>query len=109
LSSLISWQRRARRAIARADDPAVALTLARFYVLAAIGRVRKLRSPVRAMGMTLHFVDFEALLVVFEEMFARQPYAVDDLPARPLIVDCGANVGMSILYFKRRYPDAEIV
>jgi FkbM family methyltransferase len=28
---------------------------------------------------------------------------------RPIIVDCGSNIGMSILFFKRLYPKARII
>jgi predicted O-methyltransferase YrrM len=36
-------------------------------------------------------------------------YRFNSLITKPLILDCGANVGVSVLYFKRLYPDAEII
>jgi FkbM family methyltransferase len=58
--------------------------------------------------MRLHFGDFETFLRLFEEVFVVQPYDVD-LPTDASIVDAGANIGLTLLYFKRRYPDAEVI
>lgn len=35
--------------------------------------------------------------------------AIVDSGKRPLIVDCGANIGASVLWFSARYPEAHIV
>ena len=35
--------------------------------------------------------------------------AITGRGARPLIVDCGANIGASAVWFRRRYPQARIV
>jgi FkbM family methyltransferase len=55
--------------------------------------------------MRLHFGDVPSFVWLFEEIIVRQPYAVD-LPAAPQIIDCGANIGLSVVYFKQRFPDA---
>ena len=51
-------------------------------------------------------------LAVFYEVFAERAYEVDeqDLPSQSvhLIVDCGAHIGFSALYFASRYPNARI-
>ena len=45
----------------------------------------------------------------FNQVFLDLDYDFD-LPFKPsFIVDCGANVGLSSLFFHRKYPDAEIV
>ncbi|SDK15230.1 methyltransferase, FkbM family [Catalinimonas alkaloidigena] len=44
----------------------------------------------------------------FKEIFADQSYRFRTSVARPVIVDCGANIGMSCLYFKQLYPQAQI-
>ena len=47
-------------------------------------------------------------VAAFEHVFIDEEYGFA-LPKRPLvIVDVGANIGMSAVYFSRRYPDAKI-
>jgi FkbM family methyltransferase len=45
---------------------------------------------------------------LYEEIFREGCYADMALPDRPLVLDVGANIGMFVLYVKRRYPDAEV-
>lgn len=43
------------------------------------------------------------------EIFIDNIYKFDTPNKAPYIIDCGANMGLSIIYFKRLYPDAKIV
>jgi hypothetical protein len=45
---------------------------------------------------------------MFGELFLSQVYAVHKLPDRPYIIDCGGNIGLSVIWFKQRYPQARI-
>lgn len=45
----------------------------------------------------------------YEEIFEREIYRFLSSTSSPLIVDCGANIGMSVLYFKAIYPHAKIM
>ena len=44
----------------------------------------------------------------FQEIFEDEFYKFNGKNAQPVIYDCGANVGMSVLYFKELYPNARI-
>jgi len=44
-----------------------------------------------------------------EEIFRQQLYSFDPGRSRPVIVDCGANVGLSVIFFANRFPQAEIL
>jgi FkbM family methyltransferase len=55
---------------------------------------------------------------VFTDIFVRSCYGLDEFPQTTramsgsgelLIIDCGANIGCSTLWFSQRYPDATIV
>lgn len=47
---------------------------------------------------------------VFKHIYALREYAyLDDLKDPGLIIDCGANVGMSTAYFLSRFPQARVV
>jgi FkbM family methyltransferase len=43
------------------------------------------------------------------DIFIRQDYFFPYFASAPRIIDCGANVGFSLAYFKFCYPDAKII
>jgi FkbM family methyltransferase len=45
---------------------------------------------------------------LFREIFVRNEYAFQAAGDRPVIFDCGANIGMATLFFKWLYPGCEI-
>jgi FkbM family methyltransferase len=44
-----------------------------------------------------------------KEIYLDQSYLFRAQRDNPLIIDCGSNYGVSILWFKKNYPDAKIV
>jgi FkbM family methyltransferase len=48
-------------------------------------------------------------LRVIREMFVLEEYKLPDDFRPSTIVDLGSNVGISVLYFKARYPDARVI
>lgn len=74
--------------------------------------VALLKLPIRQetiFGFTVKFFDYSAFLFLFEEIFICKQYDFKAISHRPVILDCGSNIGMSILYFKTLYPDCVIV
>jgi FkbM family methyltransferase len=59
-------------------------------------------------GRPFYFYNPEELLHAFEEIFIGQVYK-QQLQNQPYIFDCGANIGLSVIYMKHFYPKAEIV
>lgn len=45
---------------------------------------------------------------LYDEIFVQKIYDFQIDNKKPLIIDCGANVGASIIFFKAKYPDAVI-
>ena len=67
------------------------------------------RRPLRVLGYTLSYSDVTSLRWIFGEVFINRDYAAPaDLDVRH-IVDAGANVGIATVFFKERYPGAEII
>ncbi|PIU20794.1 MAG: hypothetical protein COT18_00435 [Elusimicrobia bacterium CG08_land_8_20_14_0_20_59_10] len=62
-----------------------------------------------AAGFRVKYCTVESFLYLFREIFLRQVYWFDAGNPAPVIVDCGANIGMASLYFKAVYPGAEIL
>jgi FkbM family methyltransferase len=95
----------------RGRQGALLATYLRLRLLFAVANsVPGLRfETARLFGYSVNFSHPERLFVPFDEIFVRQVYRFASDAERPLILDCGANIGLATLYFKRLYPDAEIV
>lgn len=46
--------------------------------------------------------------VTFEELFKKGIYTFTTSNPNPVIIDCGANMGLSLLFFSVNYPSAKI-
>ncbi|PKH67671.1 FkbM family methyltransferase [Flavobacterium sp. ALD4] len=45
----------------------------------------------------------------YKEIFEKCIYNFKINNSSPIIIDCGANMGLSVLYFSKKYPNAEII
>jgi FkbM family methyltransferase len=59
-------------------------------------------------GYDLLIPDVLSFLHSWKEIFVEEIYACE-LPDHPRILDLGANIGLSVLFHKRRHPNAQIV
>lgn len=57
----------------------------------------------------IHFQNGPELLHSLREIFVDEIYKIQFDKPDPYIIDCGANIGLSILYQLYRYPQAKIV
>jgi FkbM family methyltransferase len=48
------------------------------------------------------------LIKTYEELFLDEIYRFQTNNEKPVIIDCGANIGLSSLYFKSIYPNATL-
>lgn len=63
----------------------------------------------RGFGFTIYAPDPQLVLQLVLEIFADGIYYFESDKAAPRIIDGGANIGISVLYFKYLYPEAHIV
>ena len=87
--------------------PAIA-AFVRFWLLLTLCRM--LKRPLRSfslLGTELHFSDPDAFLFLLMEIFINESY-IGSLAAPATILDCGSNIGMSILFFKSLWANARI-
>jgi FkbM family methyltransferase len=47
--------------------------------------------------------------ILYKDVFAERIYHFQSERPDPVILDCGTNIGMSVLYFKQVYPAARII
>ncbi len=60
-------------------------------------------------GYQVKYYDRELFHYLVNEIFTQKTYFFESPTDAPLILDCGNNIGMSILYFKSIYPKATII
>jgi FkbM family methyltransferase len=60
-------------------------------------------------GLVVEYRNRAELQLLIDAIFTRDEYRPGTLPASPRIIDCGAHIGLSVMYFKWRYPNARIV
>lgn len=63
---------------------------------------------VDILGHPMRGFSPRTLAYLFNEVFLTDEYRFPSAVPDPVIVDCGANVGFSVLYFKRLFPAARI-
>lgn len=61
------------------------------------------------MSFSVLFFDYIQLITLFEEIFVFEVYKFSATSDRPFIIDCGSNIGLSVLYFKALYPASRIM
>ena len=61
------------------------------------------------LGKKLYIHDIASFNLCNKELFQLEMYKFKASRPNPCIIDCGANLGMSIIYFKQLYPNASII
>lgn len=61
------------------------------------------------MGFHVSGFNRGTLKNLYRETFVRQHYYFESKSETPVIMDCGANIGMASLYFKWLYPKSRVI
>jgi FkbM family methyltransferase len=61
------------------------------------------------LGPELRLVDPATVGVQYRAIVEREEYRFEAETATPVILDCGANIGLATIYWKRLYPAATII
>ena len=74
-------------------------------------RLSRSRVPgkTKVLDYTVSYPSSNNLLFLFRQLFIERLYTLASSTASPLVVDCGSNIGMSILACKTAYPDCRII
>src|SRR3954453_10373633 len=67
--------------------------------------------PIRTAhvaGFTVQYLHDEEYRHLVNDIFTHEEYRFDSRARRPRVLDCGAHIGLSVLYVKRRFPAARI-
>lgn len=72
-------------------------------------RTKHLPNPIEMFGCKINFLGSLPFRDLVKEIFLEPSYFFRADTESPLIFDCGSNIGMSVLFFKKLYPKARIV
>ncbi|MEM9830575.1 MAG: FkbM family methyltransferase [Bacteroidota bacterium] len=61
------------------------------------------------LGKEITIPDAASFLFMKKEIFEQEIYKFHSSNNFPLILDCGANIGLSIIYFKKLFPNARVI
>ncbi len=79
------------------------------WLVLRYGRSRRYeRRTVRLAGRRIQVADVKSYVWQFYEIFFKGYYDFHTSAERPVILDCGANIGISAIHFKQQYPLADI-
>jgi FkbM family methyltransferase len=63
----------------------------------------------RVLGFEVEHFNPESLLHLYHEIFARDEYLFFSAAECPVILDCGANIGLATFFFKWLYPKSTVL
>jgi FkbM family methyltransferase len=67
------------------------------------------RTTIKLNGRLIDVPDVASFLSTYQELFVNKIYKFDSKKENPVILDFGANIGLSIIYFKSLYPSSTVI
>jgi FkbM family methyltransferase len=67
------------------------------------------RAKTELFGKSFEFIDRSDFLFLYDEIITKEIYHFTAINSEPYIIDGGANIGMSVIYFKEIFPEAKII
>ncbi len=112
IRSVIFTLRDFKRVIDRPSKPGLtrwglASTYARLRFSGESGSVKK--QHARVLDYSVSYLDKTNLFLLYQDIFLGRIYEMPLENKRPVILDCGSNIGLSALFFKSLYPDSKIL
>ena len=74
-----------------------------------INKPRYEKLEINLKGKKIKIPDAASFRFMYNEIFRKEIYKFYTSNEKPYIIDAGANVGLSVIYFKLLYPKSEIV
>jgi FkbM family methyltransferase len=108
VNATLRFARRAAGAIYKQIHPSPELSACRMLETLAARTPRHTTGRVHVLGFDVEYADLQSFCPQFGEMFVHDSLAFQTSSSSPRILDCGSNVGLASLCFRRRYPAARI-
>lgn len=108
MSPLLAHFRRLARDVHHDIWPTPELAVARQLEWRAMREPRRTAGEISVAPYRFEYVDAMTAWPQWEDIFIRQSLAFESDVPEPRILDCGANIGLASIYFKRHYPEARL-
>jgi FkbM family methyltransferase len=69
----------------------------------------KIVKNIKFNNYNIDVPDYLSFVWQFKDIFVDEIYKINFTKNNPIIFDCGANIGMSLIYFKSLYPKSRII
>ena len=69
----------------------------------------KQEKKIEIAGLKINYIRPYEVLHTYKDIFENEIYKFTASSDRPMIIDCGSNIGISVLYYKTLYPNAEVI
>jgi len=79
-----------------------------FYSIFYGSKKRYEEKKINFLNYKIRVPDALSFIWQFKEIFVDESYKFESELTEPVIYDCGSNIGMSCIYFKRIFPGAKI-
>lgn len=79
------------------------------YISLSLIKQLKPIQKVKITDFQVDYCNFALLKLMFTEIFIRNEYLFKSASSKPIIIDGGSNIGMSVLYFNLIYPECSIL
>jgi FkbM family methyltransferase len=70
---------------------------------------RRVAGEILLQGRPFRYADLHSFYYQAVQIFAKRLYEFESSTVTPLILDCGAHIGLASLFFATRYPGARII
>ncbi len=74
-----------------------------------IDSTKKQEGSIIIFGKKFYYHFGFAFYNTYKEIFEKKIYEFNTNNSNPIILDCGANMGVSIMYFSKQFPNAQIL
>jgi FkbM family methyltransferase len=64
---------------------------------------------IKIQGLKINYIRPYEVLHTYKDIFENEIYKFSASSDRPVIIDCGSNIGLSVLYYKFLYPNAVVI
>ncbi|GAB2473663.1 methyltransferase FkbM family protein [Hymenobacter qilianensis] len=79
------------------------------YIYKGLSENRSGFTKSKIFGVEINRIGTYSFIQNVEEVLIDEVYKFKADKQNPYIIDCGVNIGLSVIYFKRLYPNAKIV